>query len=99
MKIIVYNDRKILERMTVIDYRGTRMMKVGEDWRGLQTTNLKYLSWTSRFLATGIKNKTKRKEIREILNFKVACIVLFIIQTPTKYQIISLPLGKVWLIM
>lgn len=31
MKIIVYNDRKILERMTVIDYRGTRMMKVGED--------------------------------------------------------------------
>lgn len=62
MKIIVYNDRKILERMTVIDYRGTRMMKVGEDWRGLQTTNLKYLSWTSRFLATGIKNKTKQKE-------------------------------------
>lgn len=35
MKIIVYNDRKILERMIVIDYRGIRMMKVGEDWCGL----------------------------------------------------------------
>ena len=29
-----------------INHNETRMVKDGEDWQGLQTTNLKYLGWT-----------------------------------------------------
>ena len=27
-------------------HKETRIVKDGEDWQGLQTTNLKYLDWT-----------------------------------------------------
>ena len=40
MKNLVYYDRKNIKEI-IINHKGTRVVKGGEDWHGLQTTNLK----------------------------------------------------------
>ena len=46
LKIILYKDRRTSEM--IINHKGTRMVKDGEDWKGLQTTKLKNRGLTFR---------------------------------------------------